>query len=106
MNQGAAAFWMTAVGTVCWVICFIWMGRISAKQNSLLDSLREQAQRIEKLSKMEHDMLKEVHPQVGEIKENIETVIVSVKESAEVMIAAVKEASDEAGRVAADRKSS
>ena len=43
------------------------MGRISAKQNYLMDQLREQGRRIEKLSKVEHDLIKEVHPQVGEI---------------------------------------
>ena len=31
-------------------------------------------QRIEHLSKVEHDLIREVHPQVGEIKEQVETV--------------------------------
>jgi len=30
--------------------------------------------RIEKLSKAEHDLIRDVHPQVGQIKEHIETV--------------------------------
>ena len=74
MEKSAVAFWLTVVGTICWGICFWWMHRISAKQNYLLDRLREQAKRIESLSQVEHDLIKEVHPQVGEIKERVETV--------------------------------
>jgi methyl-accepting chemotaxis protein len=73
---------MTVIGTVCWGICFWWMGRISAKQNNLMDQLREQGRRIEKLSKVEHDLIKEVHPQVGEIKEGMDEMIAAVKENA------------------------
>ena len=72
---------MTVVGTICWAVCFWWMGRISAKQNKLMDQLREQARRIEKLSKVEHDLIKEVHPQVGEIKEGMNEIIAAVKEN-------------------------
>jgi hypothetical protein len=38
------------------------MHRSSAKQNYLLEKLGEQGKRIEKLSKIEHDLIKEVHP--------------------------------------------
>ena len=72
---------MTLAGTVCWGICFWWMRRLSIKQNALLDQLREQGKRIEKLSKIEHDLIKEVHPQVGEIKEGMEEMIAAVKEN-------------------------
>lgn len=72
---------MTAVGTVCWGVCFWWMWVISAKQNRLMDQLREQGRRIEKLSKAEHDLIKEVHPQVGEIKEGMDEMIAAVKEN-------------------------
>jgi hypothetical protein len=82
METRNAEFWMTVVGTVCWGICFGWMGRISSKQNHLMDQLREQARRIEKFSKIEHDLIKEVHPQVGEIKEGMSEVIAAVKENA------------------------
>ena len=51
------------------------MYRISSKQNYLLDRLREQGKRIEALSKAEHDLIKEVHPQVGEIKEGMDEII-------------------------------
>jgi uncharacterized protein YdeI (YjbR/CyaY-like superfamily) len=65
----------------CWGFCFWWMGRISSKQNNLMDQLREQGKRIEKFSKIEHDLIKEVHPQVGEIKEGMDEVIAAVKEN-------------------------
>jgi tRNA U34 5-carboxymethylaminomethyl modifying enzyme MnmG/GidA len=59
------------------------MYRISQKQNRLLDRLTEQGRRIEKLSKVEHDLIKEVHPQVGEIKEGLDEMIAEVKENTE-----------------------
>ena len=67
------AFWMTLAGMGCWVACFWWMYVISKKQNNLLDRLGEQGKRIERLSKIEHDLIKEVHPKVGEIKESTES---------------------------------
>jgi hypothetical protein len=82
---------MTLVGTGCWAVCFWWMYRISAKQNSLLDRLTEQGKRIERLSKIEHDLIKEVHPQVGEIKEGMDEVIAAVKENTEITVAAAAE---------------
>ena len=83
MNESDLSFWMTVAGTVCWAVCFGWMHRISAKQNRVLDQLREQGKRIEKLSKIEHDLIKEVHPQVGEIKEGLDEMIAAVKENTE-----------------------
>ena len=83
MDKSDLAFWMTLAGTVCWGVCFWWMRRLSIKQNSLLDQLREQGKRIEKLSRIEHDLIKEVHPQVSEIKEGMEEMIAVVKENAE-----------------------
>ena len=74
---------MTLVGTLCWGACFWWMRRISIKQNALLDQLRAQGKRIEKLSKIEHDLIKEVHPQVNEIKDGMEEMIAVVKENSE-----------------------
>ena len=59
------------------------MHRISAKQNYLLDKLREQGKRIENLSKIEHDLIKEVHPQVNEIKEGMNEIIAAARESSE-----------------------
>lgn len=83
MNETNLSFWLTVVGTVCWGICFGWMYRITAKQNRVLDQLREQGRRIEKLSKIEHDLIKEVHPQVVEIKDGMNEIIAAVKENAE-----------------------
>jgi hypothetical protein len=83
MDGNRLTFWMTLVGTVCWAICFWWMHRISTKQTALLDQLREQAQRIEKLSKAEHDLIKEVHPQVSEIKEAVVELNQAAKETAD-----------------------
>lgn len=83
MDRNAFAFWMTLAGTVCWGACFLWMHRISTKQNALLDQLREQGKRLEKLSRIEHDLMKEVHPQVSEIKEGMEEMIAVAKENAE-----------------------
>jgi uncharacterized protein YdeI (YjbR/CyaY-like superfamily) len=98
MTQNSAAFWMAVVGTGCWGICFLWMKRISTEQNQLMDQLREQGRRIEKLSKIEHDLIKEVHPQVGEIKEGMHEVIAAVKGNSEEMIAAVKNNVEKASR--------
>jgi hypothetical protein len=83
MDKTAIAFWMTLAGTGCWGLCFWWMHRISAKQNYLLDQLREQGKRIEKLSRLEHDLIKEVHPQVSEIKEGMDEMIAAAREKPE-----------------------
>jgi archaellum component FlaC len=36
--------------------------------------VREQAQRTERLARLEHDILQEVHPEVGEIKDAVAQV--------------------------------
>jgi hypothetical protein len=84
MNKTIIAFWLTLIGTLCWVACFWWMYRISNKQNDLLDQLRAQGKRIERLSKIEHDLIKEVHPQVGEIKEGMDAMVAAAKENTEI----------------------
>ena len=83
MDKSGLAFWMTLAGTVCWGVCFWWMRRLSTKQDALLDQLREQGKRIEKLSRVEHDLIKEVHPQVNEIKEGVDEMIATAKENQE-----------------------
>jgi hypothetical protein len=40
----------------------------------MLKELHEMTTRIEHLSKVEHDLIQEVHPQVSEIKEHVENV--------------------------------
>jgi predicted transcriptional regulator len=71
------------IGTACWVVCFWWMHKISSRQDSLLGELNEMAQRIENLSRAEHELIQEVHPQVGAIKEHIETVAEAVTDDAQ-----------------------
>jgi hypothetical protein len=74
MDHVLIAFWLAVVGTACWGVCFLWMHRISSRQDALLKELREQGRRIEELSRAEHDLIREVHPQVGEIRDSIEAV--------------------------------
>ena len=81
MNEVNLSFWLTVVGTLCWAACFGWMYQISTKQNRLIEELREQARRIEHLSKVEHDLIKEVHPQVGVIKDGVDEIAAAVKEN-------------------------
>jgi hypothetical protein len=65
---------LTWIGLGCWCVCFWWMRRISYRQDAMLKELHEMTTRIEQLSKAEHDLIREVHPQVGEIKEHVEDV--------------------------------
>ena len=62
------------LGIGCWGVCFWWMHRISSRQDALLKELHEMTARIERLSKSEHDLISEVHPQVSKIKEHVEDV--------------------------------
>jgi hypothetical protein len=73
-NLDAIALVLGCVGTICWAVCFWWMHRISSHQDALLEELHEMTRRIEKLSQMEHDLIREVHPKVNEIKEHVENV--------------------------------
>ena len=50
------------------------MHRISSRQDATLEELQEMTRRIEKLSRAEHDLISEVHPQVNAIKEHVENV--------------------------------
>jgi cell division protein FtsB len=64
--------WLAIFSAGCWPICFLWMYRIGARQEEMLSDLNKQAKRIENLSKAEHDLIKEVHPQVEKIKDGVE----------------------------------
>jgi hypothetical protein len=70
---------MTVFDTICWPVCFFIMHRLSVRQNFLLKQLQEQGKRIEQLSKIEHDLIREVHPQVSQIKEELDEVAGNVK---------------------------
>ena len=71
-------FLLTWVGLGCWCVCFFWMHRISSRQDAMLKGLHEMTRRIEQLSQAEHDLIREVHPQVSEIKELVENVAEAV----------------------------
>ena len=73
-NSEAMALVLSCIGTLCWIVCFWWMHRISSRQNAVLEELREVTARIEKLSQAEHDLISDVHPQVSEIKEHVQDV--------------------------------
>ena len=66
------------LGIGCWCVCFWWMHRISARQDALLKELHDITTRIEGLSRAEHDMIRDVHPKVHEIKEHVENVAEAV----------------------------
>jgi hypothetical protein len=67
-------FILTWIGLGCWCVCFWWMHRISSRQEAMLKELHEMTERVEHLSQAGHDLMRDVHPQVGEIKEHVETV--------------------------------
>ena len=71
-------FWCNVAGVICWPVCFWWMYRISARQEELLKRLHQQGKRIEEFARTEHDLIKEVHPQVGEIREHMQAVAEAV----------------------------
>jgi hypothetical protein len=65
---------LTWLGIGCWLVCFWWMHRISSRQDAMLKELHEVTTRIERISEAERDLIRDVHPQVSEIKEHVETV--------------------------------
>ena len=73
-NYETIGFVLGWIGTLCWIVCFWWMHRISSRQNATLEELHEMTARIEKLSRAEHDLISDVHPQVNEIKQKVENV--------------------------------
>jgi len=77
-NLGTTSIVLAWIGTGCWGVCFWWMHRLSARQEAMLKELHAVTKRIEKLSEVEHDMLREVHPTVEKIKESVKDVAVAV----------------------------
>ncbi len=75
MRGELIVYWLAWLNTICWGICFWWMHRISSRQHALMIQFKEQGVRIEVISRVEHDMMKEVHPQVSEIKEGVAEVV-------------------------------
>ena len=72
---------LTWLGLGCWIVCFGWMHRISSRQDAFLKELHQITMRIEQLSKIEHDLIQEVHPPDGEIKEHVEHVAEKVSDA-------------------------
>jgi len=81
MSRDDLAFGITALSAACWIVCFWWMHRISTRQDALLVAMQEQANRIEALSQAEHDLIQDVHPQVGAIKKTVERVASKVEDA-------------------------
>ena len=73
-NFEAMALVLGCIGMLCWIACFWWMHRISSRQDAMLGELHEMTTRIERLSQSEHDLISDVHPQVSEIKAQVENV--------------------------------
>ena len=65
---------LTMADIACWCLCFWWMHRISSRQDAVLDQLRNQTERIEKISQEQHAMLTEVHPNVESIQKTVDEV--------------------------------
>jgi hypothetical protein len=82
MYNNTVLSFLTWLNMVCWGVCFWWMHRISSRQDVFLAELKEQGRRVEALSRAEHDLIKEVHPQVGEIKEGMQEMVDAVRENA------------------------
>jgi hypothetical protein len=78
MNS-ALLSWLTVIGTGCWAVCFWWMHRISSRQDAMLQELQEQGRRVERLSREEHDLIKEIHPKVKNIEGDVSDVADAVK---------------------------
>ena len=68
----------------------------------MLEEVHEMSTRIEKLSQSEHDLISDVHPQVSEIKEQVENVekLFRPKRADRVSIRSI----ERAGRTAARRR--
>jgi hypothetical protein len=73
-NFEAIPLVLSCIGMVCWGVCFWWMHSISSRQDAMLEELHQVTTRIEKLSQAEHDLIRDVHPQVSEIKEHVQDV--------------------------------
>ena len=69
------------IGLACWGVCFWWMHRISQRQDRMLQDLHEQTKRIGELSKVEHDLIKEVHPKVEQIRQDVGEVVEEVRDA-------------------------
>ena len=74
---------LSVIGIACWGVCFWWMHRISSRQEAMMKELHDMTERIERLSKAEHDLIREVHPKVSEIKDQMDVMADKVSGKAE-----------------------
>ena len=77
-NLGMTSVVLAWIGLGSWGVCFWSMHRLSTRQEAMLNELQSVAKRIETLSKIEHDLLREVHPTVEKIKESVDDVATAV----------------------------
>jgi len=77
------ALFLAWIGIGCWGVCFWWMHRLSSRQEMMLKELHDVTKRIERLSKIEHDLIREVHPKVNEIKDSVKDVSDAVSSQSE-----------------------
>jgi len=80
MSETDIGYWLTWLGTLAWGINFWMIYRISSRQDRLLDTLREQAERITELSQTQHDILQEVHPNVNLIRDAVNDVAEEIED--------------------------
>lgn len=79
---GNTSLTLAWIGTACWGVCFWWMHRLSSRQDATMKEIHEMTRRIEALSKAEHDLIKEVHPTVEKIREDVAGVASAVTDNA------------------------
>ena len=65
---------ITIIDLGCWFVCFWLMFRISTRQDAMLNQLREQARRIERVSEEEHEILTQLRPSVQKIEKDLDQV--------------------------------
>lgn len=63
----------------CWIGCFWWMHSLSRRQEAMLEKLHDQTRRIAQIAGEEKTILKEVHPAVEEIQDELKDVHESVE---------------------------
>lgn len=71
MGDMVATELLSWIGMGCWLLCFWWMHRISKRQDAMLEALARQAERIERVAREEHEIIKEVHPAIEQIRDGI-----------------------------------
>jgi hypothetical protein len=71
---------LRSLGSVWSAGVFVFGGCIASQraQEAMLKELHEMTTRIERFSQAEHDLIRDVHPKVHEIKEHVENVAEAV----------------------------